>query len=59
MIQTSPEEILRKHWGYDSFRPLQRDIIDSVLAGRDTIGLLPTGGGKSVTLQWLSPHSSR
>lgn len=51
MIQTSPEEILRKHWGYDSFRPLQRDIIDSVLAGRDTIGLLPTGGGKSVTFQ--------
>ncbi|MDE6756586.1 MAG: RecQ family ATP-dependent DNA helicase [Muribaculaceae bacterium] len=51
MIQTSPEEILRKHWGYDSFRPLQRDIIDSVLARRDTIGLLPTGGGKSVTFQ--------
>lgn len=47
----TPEEILRKHWGYDSFRPLQRDIIDSVLAGRDTLGLLPTGGGKSITFQ--------
>ncbi|MBD5229974.1 MAG: RecQ family ATP-dependent DNA helicase [Bacteroidales bacterium] len=47
----TPEEVLRRHWGYDSFRPLQRDIIDSVLSGRDTIGLLPTGGGKSLTFQ--------
>ncbi|MDE6160917.1 MAG: RecQ family ATP-dependent DNA helicase [Muribaculaceae bacterium] len=45
------EEILRKHWGYDSFRPAQREIVDDVLAGRDTIGLLPTGGGKSITFQ--------
>lgn len=43
--------ILRKHWGYDSFRGIQRDIIESIGAGRDTLGLMPTGGGKSVTFQ--------
>ena len=43
--------ILKKNWGYDSFRPLQEDIIASVLAGKDTLGLLPTGGGKSITFQ--------
>lgn len=45
------DDILRKHWGYSSFRPLQREIIESVLSGRDTLGLLPTGGGKSITFQ--------
>jgi len=43
--------ILKKHWGYDDFRPLQEDIIVSVLEGRDTLGLMPTGGGKSITFQ--------
>lgn len=44
-------EILQRHWGYTSFRPGQEDAIRSVLAGRDTLLLLPTGGGKSVCFQ--------
>lgn len=47
----TPETILKKYWGYSSFREKQRDIIDAVLAGHDTLGLLPTGGGKSITFQ--------
>ena len=44
-------EILGKYWGYSSFRPCQEDIINSILDGYDTLGLLPTGGGKSITFQ--------
>ena len=44
-------EILEQYWGYKSFRPLQEDVIRSVLAGKDTLGLMPTGGGKSITFQ--------
>lgn len=43
--------MLKEHWGYDGFRACQEDIIDSVLEGRDTLGLMPTGGGKSITFQ--------
>ena len=44
-------EILREHFGYDSFRSIQEDIIRSIGSGRDTLGLMPTGGGKSITFQ--------
>lgn len=46
-----PLDILREYWGYEGFRGIQQEIIDSVLAGRDTLGLMPTGGGKSITFQ--------
>ena len=44
-------QILQKHWHYDSFRPVQDNIIQSVLEGNDTFGLMPTGGGKSLCFQ--------
>ena len=44
-------EILEKYWGFSAFRPLQEAIINSVLNGNDTLGLMPTGGGKSITFQ--------
>jgi ATP-dependent DNA helicase RecQ len=46
-----PVEILREYWGHDSFRPMQEEIIQSVLDGHDTLAILPTGGGKSVCFQ--------
>jgi len=44
-------EILKKYWGYSEFRPLQKEIIESVLSGKDTLAILPTGGGKSICFQ--------
>lgn len=45
------KEILKTYWGYDDFRGIQKDIIESIGAGKDTLGLMPTGGGKSITFQ--------
>ncbi|AVM53738.1 ATP-dependent DNA helicase RecQ [Bacteroides zoogleoformans] len=46
-----PELLLHQYWGYTSFRGIQKDIISSILTGKDTLGLMPTGGGKSITFQ--------
>ena len=45
------QSILRQYWGYDDFRGIQREIIESIGSGNDTLGLMPTGGGKSITFQ--------
>lgn len=54
MVETTEsiyQQVLQKYWGFSKFRALQEDIIQSVGSGRDTLGLMPTGGGKSITFQ--------
>ena len=45
------KNILQKYWGYPDFRGIQKEIIESIGKGQDTLGLMPTGGGKSITFQ--------
>jgi ATP-dependent DNA helicase RecQ len=51
MLPDIYRETLARYWGFTSFRPMQEEIIESVVSGKDVVGLLPTGGGKSVTYQ--------
>ncbi|MBM0129213.1 RecQ family ATP-dependent DNA helicase [Prevotella copri] len=51
MMADKFQSILQKYWGYPDFRGIQRNIIESIASGRDTLGLMPTGGGKSITFQ--------
>jgi len=50
-VSADPVQLLRRHLGYDAFRPGQEELVRCVLAGRDALGVLPTGGGKSVCYQ--------
>ena len=51
MGMLSQQQILTKYWGFASFRSLQEEVVLSVIAGKDTLALMPTGGGKSICYQ--------
>ena len=51
MDQDQLLEVLGRYWGYATFRPLQREAMDAILGGRDSVVVLPTGGGKSLCFQ--------
>lgn len=50
-VRDTPENVLRRHFGYDSFRPNQRSIVDAIVSGRDVLAVMPTGAGKSICYQ--------
>jgi ATP-dependent DNA helicase RecQ len=50
-IQPTPEAVLSKYFGYDSFRSGQKEIVEAILNGQDVLAILPTGGGKSICFQ--------
>src|SRR5580704_11263028 len=51
MSTSDLQDVIARYWGYTTFRPLQREAMDAVLAGRDSLVVLPTGGGKSLCFQ--------
>ncbi|MBP6523573.1 MAG: DEAD/DEAH box helicase, partial [Saprospiraceae bacterium] len=51
MLKPSPKEILKKYWGFEEFRSIQGEVIESIIGSRDALALMPTGGGKSLCYQ--------
>jgi ATP-dependent DNA helicase RecQ len=58
MLSKELSPLLKKHFGFDAFRPLQREIMESPLASRDVLAILPTGAGKSLCYQLPAPPAA-